>query len=249
MSAKYPPVLKLDDVNEQSSIKIYRMADNDELKPAKSLDSNQILLIIDENNNRMWVWRGKLTKTIHHYRFSQFARKLKLNDQGLKLAKLDYVDEGHEPSDFPNIQHFFKDIAEDMKYESQLPKKLEENYIKILKELLKKTEISTVVISDKEGLPIISMNRETDSSLETTDEVMIAGMIASLLNLSTKTSIIFKNGELDQFIMKSKEGQLYLFEIDEDSLIICNLPLKASLGVSILAINNAIKQIKQVKNA
>ena len=247
MNPSNPPALTIDEIDVQGTLKIYQLTDNGELKPARSLDSNQVLLVIDDDSNKIWVWRGKLTKSIQHYKFSQFARKLKINDQGLKLAKIEYVDEGHEPKDFPDVQHFFKEIAEEMKYESELPEELEKKYVKILKDLLEKTEITTVVISNKDGLPIISLNRDTNSCLETTDEVMIAGMTASLLNLSSKTSIIFNNGEFDQFIMKSKEGQMYLFEIDEDSLIICNLPLEASLGVSLLAINNSIKQLKKLQ--
>ncbi|MHA1894481.1 MAG: roadblock/LC7 domain-containing protein [Candidatus Helarchaeota archaeon] len=241
------PIISNSNNLDENPIKIYRLTNNGELEEVRSLDSNQVLLIIDEKRNRIWVWRGKLTKSIQHYRFSQFARKLKMDDHGMKMAKIIYVDEGDEPKDFPNIKHFYKEIAEDMKHESELPDELKNRYVKILEEFLEKSEIKVVIISNIDGMPIISLDRETRTNLTTNDEVMISGMTASLLNLSTKTSIILKSGEFEQFIMKSKDGQMMLFEIDENRLIICNLPLKASIGVTVLALKNAIKQIKKIK--
>ncbi len=245
MSKNIPNIMSLE-VENDTRLKMFRVTDEG-LKPARSLDSNQVLVIVDESNNRIYIWFGKLIKSIDRYKFSKFARKLKVNDYGMKTAKILYVEEGQEPKDFPNIEHYYRTIAEDVKFKSELPPKLHEAYMNILSELMEKTEFLTIVVSNKDGLPIISLDRETKESLSTTDEVMIAGMTASLLNLGSKTSVILNNGEFDQFIMKSKDGQMMLFEIDDNRLIICNYPLKASMGVSLLALNNAVKQLKTVK--
>lgn len=234
------------EVKNDSPLKMFRVTDEG-LKEARTLDSNQVLLIVDESNNRIFVWFGKLIKSIDRYKFSQFARKLKAMDYGMKTAKIINVEEGQEPKDFPDIEHYYKNIAEDVKFKSELPAKLHKAYMDILTELMKKTEFLTIVVANKEGLPIISLNRESKESLITTDEVMIAGMTASLLNLGSKTSVILNNGEFDQFIMKSKDGQMILNEIDQERLITCNYPLKASMGVSLLALNSAVKKLKTVK--
>ena len=242
---KAPDIMTLE-VKNDSPLKMFRVTDEG-LKDARSLDSNQVLVIVEEGKNRIYVWFGKLIKSIDRYKFSQFARKLKTMDYGMKTAKIVYVEEGQEPKDFPDIEHYYKSIAEDVKFKAELPAKLHEAYMNILTELMEKTEFLTIVVANKEGLPIISLNRESKESLITTDEVMIAGMTASLLNLGSKTSVILKNGEFDQFIMKSKDGQMMLFEIDLDRLIMCNYPLKASMGVSLLALNAAVKKLKIVK--
>ena len=242
---KVPDIMPLE-VKNDSPLKMFRVTEEG-LKEARSLDSNQVLIIVEEAKNRIYVWFGKLIKSIDRYKYSQFARKLKAMDYGMKTAKIINVEEGQEPKDFPDIEHYYKNIAEDVKFKAELPKKLHDAYMGILNDLMEKTEFLTIVVANKEGLPIISLNRESKDSLITTDEVMIAGMTASLLNLGAKTSVILNNGEFDQFIMKSKAGQMMLFEIDENRLIICNYPLKASMGVSLLALNAAVNKLKVVK--
>lgn len=226
------------------SVKMFRVT-SEGLEETSNLDSNEVIIVMDEENQMIWVWRGKLTRSISHYQASIKARKLKSNED-MKRAKIFYVDEGDEPKSFPKFKHAYADIAEVVKASAELPSDLTNGYNDVLKELIEKTEIKTAVISSREGLPVASMDRESLKNLEMTDEVMIAGMTASLLSVGTKTSLLFKNDDMEQLIIKSKDGQLMVREIDEENLMICNFPLSSSLGVTILALNKSIKQLRDL---
>ena len=54
------------------------------------------------------------------------------------------------------------------------------------------------------------------------------------------------HGELQQMLVENKKGKTIIYESGPTSLIICNLPEDASLGITRLALKKAAKEISKL---
>ncbi|MHA1409673.1 MAG: hypothetical protein ACTSQY_05120 [Candidatus Odinarchaeia archaeon] len=66
----------------------------------KKPESNSAAIVIEEEKNKIWIWKGANATPHDFYRASTNATKLK-SKLGLYKAKPIIVQEGEEPTDFP----------------------------------------------------------------------------------------------------------------------------------------------------
>lgn len=125
------------------------------------------------------------------------------------------------------------------------PKDIEEKLMKALKELTEKTSIYNAVVVDKNGLPITSYDKSKQTAMENEVEILAAGISSSILSLSKNINDMMRidHGELQQMLIENKKGKTLICEAGPNSLIICNLAADASLGITLLALKKAAKDI------
>ncbi|MFX0140145.1 MAG: roadblock/LC7 domain-containing protein [Candidatus Hodarchaeota archaeon] len=127
-----------------------------------------------------------------------------------------------------------------------MSKKIEIQLHDILKKMLETTAIKSAVIIDKNGLPITSFNKETNKPFDNETEIVAAGLGASILALATRSTDIYKHGTLSKMLIDSENGQMIVKSAGENALILVNLPAGASLGITLLALNQAATEISKL---
>ncbi len=102
------PVLKFRDTvdaptpkAEKPKVVLYNVMDNG-ISPTDKLDSNNVCIVVDRKSNHIWVWKGKNSSSRLAYSASTQATRLKSSEK-IYSAKIQTVEEGTEPSEFPKI--------------------------------------------------------------------------------------------------------------------------------------------------
>lgn len=124
-----------------------------------------------------------------------------------------------------------------------MSKNIEKKLQDILKKMIEASSIISAVIVDANGLPITSFDKETQKPLDNETEILTAGLSASVLALGQRSSSIYEHGTLQKMIVESDNGQLIVKSAGPDALIVINLPSGASLGITLLALNQASSEI------
>ncbi|MHA1754701.1 MAG: hypothetical protein ACTSYR_04205 [Candidatus Odinarchaeia archaeon] len=83
-------------------MKVFQITSNGLNEIEKKPDSNAAAIIVEEEKNRIWVWRGANAKPHEVYRAAASVSKIKTKFR-LYKAKPIIVEEGREPKDFPKL--------------------------------------------------------------------------------------------------------------------------------------------------
>lgn len=103
------PVLKFRDSvsapppkQEKPDIEIFNVLGTGNVAPAGKLDSNEVCIILDRNETKIWIWKGKNASPRRAYDAGTQATRMKSQEK-MYAAKIETVDEGEEPITFPEI--------------------------------------------------------------------------------------------------------------------------------------------------
>lgn len=83
-----------------ASMRVYKVLNGKIEQIHEKPTSDSAAVIVDENNKKLWIWKGVRSTPHSRYKASAFATKLKTQ---LRLvgAKAIFVEEGREPADYP----------------------------------------------------------------------------------------------------------------------------------------------------
>ncbi|MHA1378867.1 MAG: roadblock/LC7 domain-containing protein [Candidatus Helarchaeota archaeon] len=127
-----------------------------------------------------------------------------------------------------------------------MSKKIEKKVQEILRKMFETTSIKSAVIIDNNGLPVTSLDKETLKPLDNETEIVAAGLGASILALATRSTAMYEHGDLSKMLIESVNGQLIVKSAGDSALILINLPADAPLGITLLALNQAAKEIAKL---
>ncbi len=113
---------------------------------------------------------------------------------------------------------------------------------KILKKLLTSNpDITVVIITSIEGLPILSIIPRGSN------ESIISAMVATLLSLSERAVIEMEIGEFNQLYIKGGDGYLLVFDATPAVLAVSTTN-KVKLGLIFFECERASQEISQILN-
>ena len=72
----------------------------EDLKEAEGFTSDQVAIIVDKQNSKIWVWKGREASRMNTIKASTKAPSIRSSFM-LYNWKIDFIDQGHEPADFP----------------------------------------------------------------------------------------------------------------------------------------------------
>ena len=111
---------------------------------------------------------------------------------------------------------------------------------KVVKKLLASNrEITLVIITSLEGLPIISVLPRKY------DEKMCSAMVATLLSLSEKTVVDMDIGLFKQIYIKGNDGYILVFDA-ELAVLAVSTTRKAQLGLVFLECERAVDKLSKI---
>jgi uncharacterized Zn finger protein (UPF0148 family) len=87
--------------DQESKIKIFYMV-QDNMVSTDCLDSDRVCLVADKIQTKIYIWKGKYTSPGEVYRAGTAATRLKTSER-MYGAQTVMVDDGEEPSDFPDV--------------------------------------------------------------------------------------------------------------------------------------------------
>ena len=127
-----------------------------------------------------------------------------------------------------------------------MSKKVEKQVRDILNKMFESTSITSAVIIDRNGLPVTSLDKKTQKPLDNESEIVAAGLGASILALATRSTDHFNHGDMAKMLIESEKGQLLMKSAGDSALILINIPPGASLGITLLALNQAAHAIAKL---
>lgn len=77
------------------------------------------------------------------------------------------------------------------------------------------------------------------------DDAKLAAMSASILNLGDKTARELNRGDIEQLIIKGKNGYAITMKIDSQLFLVCLSKKKSRLGFIFLFMEQAIEEIRK----
>lgn len=83
-------------------LKIYKVIP-DGIQEADAVDSSMVAIVADPDQNILWIWKGKDSSRFDQAEATQQVTKVKMDITHLIHAKIDRVDEGEEPANFPKL--------------------------------------------------------------------------------------------------------------------------------------------------
>lgn len=110
--------------------------------------------------------------------------------------------------------------------------------VDLLLELERRSEIRASAIVSKEGLMMAS---ELPKEI---DEDAISAMSAGMLSLGTRVGSILKCGEVEQVIIKGKEGVTVTVDAGPEAVLIAIAPADAKLGMIFFDLKMTVDGIK-----
>ncbi|MHA1315472.1 MAG: hypothetical protein ACTSSI_13025 [Candidatus Helarchaeota archaeon] len=111
--------------SKEERISIFKMV-QDDVAPTTELSSDNVCLILDRDQNKIFIWKGKYTSPGERYRAGTAATRLKSRERLYGAATV-IVDEGEEPADFPDLSKLKSQVAvEDQKRKKEEDKMKEE---------------------------------------------------------------------------------------------------------------------------
>ncbi len=87
--------------DQEAKLKIFYMV-QDNMVSTDCLDSDRVCLVADKIQTKIYIWKGKYTSPGEVYRAGTAATRLKTSEK-MYGAQTIMVDEGEEPSDFPDV--------------------------------------------------------------------------------------------------------------------------------------------------
>ena len=105
--------------DKEPKIKIFHMV-QDSMVKTDCLDSDRVCLVADKVQTKIWIWKGKYTSPGEVYRAGTAATRLKTSER-MYGAQTVMVNEGEEPSDFPDVTGI-SGLAKTMEVQEPEPK-------------------------------------------------------------------------------------------------------------------------------
>jgi len=87
---------------DKKEIKLFRIKGT-ELEEIKSLDPAVVAIIADPAQNIVWVWKGEKSSRFEYAEATGLANRVKKEIPILHNARVERIDEGKEPSNFPKF--------------------------------------------------------------------------------------------------------------------------------------------------
>ena len=87
---------------EKKEIKLFRIKGTD-LEEIKSLDTAMVAIIADPAQNIVWVWKGEKSSRFEYSEATGLANRVKKDIPVLHNARVERIDEGKEPNNFPKL--------------------------------------------------------------------------------------------------------------------------------------------------
>ena len=78
------------------------------------------------------------------------------------------------------------------------------------------------------------------------DDLRVAGMCATLLNLGTRAARELERGKLEQVLIRGKEGYVVMMTATEGTMLITMTTAAAKLGLVFLDMSHAISDLHKV---
>jgi len=78
------------------------------------------------------------------------------------------------------------------------------------------------------------------------DEMRVAGICATLLNLGTRASLELKRGELNQVLVRGEDGYVVMMTASRGTMLIILTSKNAKLGLVFLDMNTTIEEINRI---
>lgn len=111
----------------------------------------------------------------------------------------------------------------------------------VLRKLKEQTGIQGSSLNTVEGLPIA-----TDFPDSSTESALISALSATVLLTGEKTTIEFQYGSLDHLMVKGEHGTVFLYKVNPKMILTILAPNNVSLGIFILGVKKAIKEINSI---
>ena len=119
-------------------------------------------------------------------------------------------------------------------------KNITEKLETVLKRILASNrDITIVIVTSMEGLPILSILPRGY------DETRISAMVATLLSLSERTVVDMEIGVFKQIFIKGIDGYLLIFDA-EPAVLAVSTTEKAKLGLVFLECERASREISKI---
>ncbi len=108
-------------------------------------------------------------------------------------------------------------------------------------DILKKisTKVQFVVVVDKNGLPIMSIDTKTKKPIDVSMETVVAGIGAAVLSLAESTSNFIDQGTLKELIIKNEKGTIVIVDAGKSALLIGILPPKSGYDSALISLKVA----------
>ncbi len=116
-------------------------------------------------------------------------------------------------------------------------------------EILKTTskKIQTVVVVDRNGLPIISYDTRMKKRIDPSQEMVIAGIAAAVLSLAESSSTVLNQGNLKELIIKKEKGSIIILDAGENAILIGILPPNIGYDAPVVSLKIIAGQIKKLQ--
>ncbi|MHA1130567.1 MAG: roadblock/LC7 domain-containing protein [Candidatus Helarchaeota archaeon] len=124
---------------------------------------------------------------------------------------------------------------------------MEQQIMEILKAMTKK--IQFVVLVDKSGLPIASLDTKTKERIDPSMETVIAGIGAAVLSLALSTSSVINQGSLKELIIRNETGSIIITDAGESAILIGIIPPRTGIESPIISLKTAASKIRKLKIA
>jgi predicted regulator of Ras-like GTPase activity (Roadblock/LC7/MglB family) len=122
---------------------------------------------------------------------------------------------------------------------------MEEQLMDILKSTSKKFQF--VVVVDKNGLPIMSYNTETNERVDPSMETVVAGIGAAVLSLAESTSSVLEQGNLKELVIKKDQGSIILIDAGQNAILLGILPPDVGYDAPIVSLKIIAGQIRKLQ--
>lgn len=87
----------------EKEIKIFKVK-KDGLEETKTLNSKMVAIIADPSQDIIWIWKGKDSSRFEYAEATRQATRVKMEIVKIFHARIERVDEGEEPKNFPKLR-------------------------------------------------------------------------------------------------------------------------------------------------
>ncbi|MFX1295318.1 MAG: roadblock/LC7 domain-containing protein [Promethearchaeota archaeon] len=122
---------------------------------------------------------------------------------------------------------------------------MEDRIKQILKESIHETQF--IVVVDKTGLAITSIDANTQKRIDPSMETVVAGIGAAVLSLAASTSTVTNQGNFRELIIKNERGTILILDAGESALLIGFLPPNIKYTNSLASLKQAAQKIINLK--
>lgn len=87
---------------KKKELKIFQVVQED-IKEVTEMSSEMVAIVSDPKNNVIWIWKGKDSSRFEYSEATRLASRIKNDIAKLPTARIERIEEGAEPTNFPLI--------------------------------------------------------------------------------------------------------------------------------------------------